>query len=224
TPQQNKVVERWNQTLMEAARTMLIFSKALMFLWADDVATACYTQNRSLIHTRVAAGPIIEDNPFAHAEDNPFVNVFAPEPSSQESSSGDASSWELVLKPDCVMIITLKWIYKLKLDEYGDVLKNKAQSVAKGYRKEEGVDFEESYAPVARIEAIKIFITNTANKNNNYLPDGCQDCILEWRAERRCLRQSAEGFVNPDHPTHVYRLKNALYGLKQALRAWYNTL
>nr|GFC71845.1 retrotransposon protein, putative, unclassified [Tanacetum cinerariifolium] len=61
------------------------------------------------------------------------------------------------------MNIALKWIYKVKLDEYGDVLKNKARLGAKGYRQEEGIDFEESFAPVARIEAIHIFITNTAS-------------------------------------------------------------
>ncbi|GJY94729.1 retrovirus-related pol polyprotein from transposon TNT 1-94 [Tanacetum coccineum] len=62
------------------------------------------------------------------------------------------------------MIIALKYIYKVKLDEYGDVLKNKARLVAKGYRQEEGIDFEESFAPVARIEAIRIFIANAASK------------------------------------------------------------
>ncbi|GKA73824.1 retrovirus-related pol polyprotein from transposon TNT 1-94 [Tanacetum coccineum] len=66
--------------------------------------------------------------------------------------------WELVPRPIYVMVIALKWIYKVKLDEYGDVLKNKARLVAKGYRQEEGIDFEESFAPVARIEAIRIFI------------------------------------------------------------------
>nr|GEW02569.1 retrovirus-related Pol polyprotein from transposon TNT 1-94 [Tanacetum cinerariifolium] len=73
--------------------------------------------------------------------------------------------WELVPRLDCVMIITLKWIYKIKLDEYGDVLKNKARLVAKGYQKEEGIDFEESFAPVSRIESIRIFIANAASKN-----------------------------------------------------------
>ncbi|GJR01972.1 retrovirus-related pol polyprotein from transposon TNT 1-94 [Tanacetum coccineum] len=73
--------------------------------------------------------------------------------------------WELVPQPDCVMIIALKWIYKVKLDKYGDVLKNKALLVAKGYRQEEGIDFKESFAPVARIEAILIFIANAASKN-----------------------------------------------------------
>ncbi|GKE68681.1 retrovirus-related pol polyprotein from transposon TNT 1-94 [Tanacetum coccineum] len=70
--------------------------------------------------------------------------------------------WELVPRPVYVMVIAHKWIYKVKLDEYGDVLKNKARLVAKGYRQEEGIDFEESFAPVARIEAIRIFIVNTA--------------------------------------------------------------
>ncbi|GKF71892.1 retrovirus-related pol polyprotein from transposon TNT 1-94, partial [Tanacetum coccineum] len=73
--------------------------------------------------------------------------------------------WELVPLSDCAMIIALKWIYMVKLDEYGDVLKNKARLVAKGYRQEEGLDFKESFAPVARLEAIRIFIANAASKN-----------------------------------------------------------
>ncbi|GKF27067.1 retrovirus-related pol polyprotein from transposon TNT 1-94, partial [Tanacetum coccineum] len=62
-------------------------------------------------------------------------------------------------------IIALKWIYKVKLDEYGDVLKNNARLVAKGYRQEDEIDFEQSFAPVARIDAIRIFIANAASKN-----------------------------------------------------------
>ncbi|GJU57446.1 retrovirus-related pol polyprotein from transposon TNT 1-94 [Tanacetum coccineum] len=73
--------------------------------------------------------------------------------------------WELVPPPDSAMIIALKWIYKVKLDEYGDVLKNKARLVAKGFCQEEGLDFEESFTPVARLEAIRIFIANAVSKN-----------------------------------------------------------
>ncbi|GJV65736.1 retrovirus-related pol polyprotein from transposon TNT 1-94 [Tanacetum coccineum] len=80
--------------------------------------------------------------------------------------------WELVPQPDCVMIIALKWIYKVKFDEYGDVLKNKARLVAKGYRQEEGIDFEESFAPLARIEAIRIFIANAASLQVSQNPGG----------------------------------------------------
>ncbi|GKD39883.1 retrovirus-related pol polyprotein from transposon TNT 1-94, partial [Tanacetum coccineum] len=73
--------------------------------------------------------------------------------------------WELVPPPDCAKIIALKWIYKVKLDEYGDVLKNKAHVVAKGFRQEEGLDFEESFSLVARLKAIRIFLANAASKN-----------------------------------------------------------
>ncbi|GKC71362.1 retrovirus-related pol polyprotein from transposon TNT 1-94 [Tanacetum coccineum] len=66
--------------------------------------------------------------------------------------------WELVPRPDKVMVITLKWIYKVKLDELGGILKNKARLMARGYRQEEEIDFEESFAPVARLEAIRIFL------------------------------------------------------------------
>nr|GEZ74433.1 retrovirus-related Pol polyprotein from transposon TNT 1-94 [Tanacetum cinerariifolium] len=143
TPQQNGVVERRNRTLVEAARTMLIFSKALMFLWAEAVATA--------LPPGVVAEPhFMENHNVAPVDNNPFVNVFAPEPHSEASSSEDISSTESPY---------------VTLDEYGDVLKNKARLVAKGYRQEEGNDFEESFAPVACIEEISIFITNAASRN-----------------------------------------------------------
>nr|GFD00242.1 retrovirus-related Pol polyprotein from transposon TNT 1-94 [Tanacetum cinerariifolium] len=73
--------------------------------------------------------------------------------------------WELVPRLDKVMVITLKWIYKVKLDELGGILKNKARLVARGYRQEEGIDFEESFAPVARLKAIRIFLAYVAQKN-----------------------------------------------------------
>ncbi|GJX45960.1 retrovirus-related pol polyprotein from transposon TNT 1-94 [Tanacetum coccineum] len=132
--------------------------------------------------------------------------------------------WELVPKPDCVMIIALKWIYKVKLDEYGDVLKNKARLVAKGYRQEEGIDFEESFAPVAQIEAIRIFIANAASKNMTIYQMDVKTAFLNGELKEEVYVSQPEGFVDPDHPTHVYHLKKALYGLKQAPRAWYDTL
>nr|GEU38353.1 retrovirus-related Pol polyprotein from transposon TNT 1-94 [Tanacetum cinerariifolium] len=73
--------------------------------------------------------------------------------------------WELVPRPDKVMVITLKWIYRVKLDELGGILKNKARLVARGYRQEEGIDFEESFAPVTRLEDIRIFLAYAAHKN-----------------------------------------------------------
>ncbi|GJY90000.1 retrovirus-related pol polyprotein from transposon TNT 1-94 [Tanacetum coccineum] len=73
--------------------------------------------------------------------------------------------WELVPRPDSVMIINLKWIFKVKQDEFGGVFKNKARLVAKGFRQEDVIDFKESFVPVACIEAIRIFVTNAVNKN-----------------------------------------------------------
>ncbi|GJZ74409.1 retrovirus-related pol polyprotein from transposon TNT 1-94, partial [Tanacetum coccineum] len=73
--------------------------------------------------------------------------------------------WELVPRPNKVMVITLKWIYKVKLDELGGILKNKARLVARGYHQEEGIDFEESFAPVARLEAIRIFLARPTEKH-----------------------------------------------------------
>ncbi|GJT93405.1 retrovirus-related pol polyprotein from transposon TNT 1-94 [Tanacetum coccineum] len=122
------------------------------------------------------------------------------------------------------MIIALKWIYKVKLDKYGDILKNKARLVAKGYRQEEGIDFEESFAPVAWIEAIRIFITNVASKNMIIYQMDVKTAFLNGELKEEVYFNQPEGFVDPDHPTHVYRLKKALYGLKQAPQAWYNTL
>nr|GEW53306.1 retrovirus-related Pol polyprotein from transposon TNT 1-94 [Tanacetum cinerariifolium] len=115
-------------------------------------------------------------------------------------------------------------IYKVKLDEYGDVLKNKAQLVAKGYRQEDGIDFEESFAPIARIEAIRIFIANTVSKNMTVYQMDVKTAFLNGELKEKVYVSQPEGFVDPDHPTHVYRLKKALYGLKQAPRAWYDTL
>ncbi|GJZ08434.1 retrovirus-related pol polyprotein from transposon TNT 1-94 [Tanacetum coccineum] len=131
--------------------------------------------------------------------------------------------WELVPRTVYVMVIALKWIYKVKLDEYGDVLKNKAWLVTKGYRQEEGIDFEESFAPVARIEAIRIFIANAASKNKVIYQMDVKTAFLNGDLQEEVFVSQPEGFEDPD-PTHVYRLKKALYGLKQAPRAWYDTL
>ncbi|GJZ29279.1 retrovirus-related pol polyprotein from transposon TNT 1-94 [Tanacetum coccineum] len=112
----------------------------------------------------------------------------------------------------------------VKLDEYGDVLKNKARLVAKGFRQEEGLDFEESFAPVARLEAIRIFIANAASKNMTVYQMDVKTAFLNGELKEEVYVHQPEGFVDPERPHHVYRLKKALYGLKQAPRAWYNTL
>ncbi|GKD56904.1 retrovirus-related pol polyprotein from transposon TNT 1-94, partial [Tanacetum coccineum] len=103
--------------------------------------------------------------------------------------------------------------------QYSDVLKNKARLAAKGYRQEGGIDFEESFTPVARIEAIRIFIANAVSKNMTIYQMDVKTAFLNGELKEEVYVSQPEGFVDPDHPTHVYRLKKALYGLKQAPRA-----
>ncbi|GJY77756.1 retrovirus-related pol polyprotein from transposon TNT 1-94 [Tanacetum coccineum] len=131
---------------------------------------------------------------------------------------------ELVPRPDIAMIISLKWIFKVKLDEYGGVLKNKARLVSKGYRQEEGIEFEESFAPVARIEAIRIFLAYAAHKNMVVFHMDVKTAFLNGILKEDVYVSQPKGFVNQDHPNHVFILKKALYGLKQAPRAWYGLL
>nr|GEY35468.1 hypothetical protein [Tanacetum cinerariifolium] len=187
-------------------------------------------------HQGVAAkSTFLEDNLVAPVDNNPFNNVFASEPSSDASSSEDVSStkstyvsqafhhlnkWSKDHPLDNVIGNPSRlWIYKVKLDEYSDVLKNKARLVAKGYRQEERIDFEESFAPVAHIEAIRIFIANAASKNMTIYQMNVKTAFLNGELREEVYVSQPEGFVDPDHPTHVYHLKKALYGLKQAPQA-----
>nr|GEU52620.1 retrovirus-related Pol polyprotein from transposon TNT 1-94 [Tanacetum cinerariifolium] len=118
------------------------------------------------------------------------------------------------------MIISLKWIFKVKLDEYGGVLKNKARLVAKGYSQEEGIEFEESFAPVTRIESIEIFLAYAVHKNMVVFQMDVKTVFLNEIFKEEVYVSQPEGFVNQENLNHVFRLKKALYGLKQAPRTW----
>ncbi|GJS87548.1 retrovirus-related pol polyprotein from transposon TNT 1-94 [Tanacetum coccineum] len=130
--------------------------------------------------------------------------------------------WELVPRPDKVMIITLKWIYKVKLDEMGGILKNKAFLVARGYRQEEGIDFEEYFALVTRLDAIQIFLAYVAHMNMIVYQMDVKTAFLNSILCEEVYVSQPDGFVDQDNPNHVYKLKKALYGLKQTPRAWYD--
>ncbi|GJY34640.1 retrovirus-related pol polyprotein from transposon TNT 1-94 [Tanacetum coccineum] len=303
TPQQNGVVERRNRTLVEAAWTMLIFSKAPLFLWAKAVAIACYTQNRSLIHTLHNKTPyeLVHDKkpdlslqrifgalcyPTNDSEDlpklkakadieffvgytpnrkgyriynkqtrqimetihvtfdelteqtapvhyslgpNPILLTPGPISSGLVPNSAPAIPYVPPTNKDLELLFQpmfdeyfetptgdhqMTHVPAVKLDEYGDVLKNKARLVAKGYRQEEGLDFEESFAPVARLEAIKIFLANAATKNITVYQMDVKTAFLNGKLKEEVYVSQPEGFVDPDRPHHVYRLKKALYGLK----------
>ncbi|GJS07538.1 retrovirus-related pol polyprotein from transposon TNT 1-94 [Tanacetum coccineum] len=128
--------------------------------------------------------------------------------------------WELVPHPDKVMVITLTWIYKVKLDELGGTLENKARLVARGYRQEEGIDFEESFALVARLDPIRIFLAYAAHMNMIVYQMDVKMTFLNGILREEVYVSQPDGFVDQDNLNHVYKLKKALYGLKQAPRAW----
>nr|GFD00433.1 retrovirus-related Pol polyprotein from transposon TNT 1-94 [Tanacetum cinerariifolium] len=113
------------------------------------------------------------------------------------------------------MVISLKWIYKVKLDELGGTLKNKAQLIAHGYRQEEGIEFEESFAPVARLEAIRIFIVFSAHMNMVIYQMDVKTVLLNGNLWEEVYVSQPDGFVDQDNPNHVYKLKKALYWLKK---------
>nr|GEW05534.1 retrovirus-related Pol polyprotein from transposon TNT 1-94 [Tanacetum cinerariifolium] len=115
-------------------------------------------------------------------------------------------------------------IYKVKLDELGGILKNKAQLAARGYRQKEGIDFEDSFALVARLEAIRIFPAFTAHMNMVIYQMDVKTTFLNGNLREEVSISQPDGFVDTDNPNHVYNLKKALYGLKQAPRAWYDML
>ncbi|GKE27720.1 retrovirus-related pol polyprotein from transposon TNT 1-94 [Tanacetum coccineum] len=341
TPKQNGVVERRNRTLVEAARTMLIFSRAPLFLWAEVINTASnigifvgyapakkafriynrrtriiteiihvtFDELTAMASEQFSSGPglqymtpttsstglvlnpvsqqpyippirddwdrfeespkipIFHDDPLNESpnedltshgsstnvrqihtllehigrwtKDHPIANVIG-DPSRSVSTRKQLHTdamwcyfdafqtsvepknfkqemteplwidaiqeeiheferlevWELVLCPDNVFLIKLKWIYKVKIDESGGVLKNKARLVAQGFRQEEGIDFEESFAPVARIKAIRIFVAYAAHKKMIIYQMDIKTIFLNGELKEEIYVSQPEGFVD----------------------------
>nr|GEU50086.1 reverse transcriptase domain-containing protein [Tanacetum cinerariifolium] len=131
---------------------------------------------------------------------------------------------ELVAIPLCKNVINMKWLWKNKRDEENTVIRNKSGLVAKGYAQKEGVDFEESFALVARLEAVRLFIAYAAHKSFTVYQMDVKIAFLYGPLKEEVYVNQPDGFVDPYHPNKVYRLKKALYGLKQAPRAWYDEL
>nr|GFB37053.1 retrovirus-related Pol polyprotein from transposon TNT 1-94 [Tanacetum cinerariifolium] len=373
TLQQNGVVKRRNRTLVEAARTMLIFSRAPFFLWAEAIATACFTQNRSIIHRRFNKTPYELIN--GRKPDISFLHVFgalcypkndredigklgakgdigffigysadscayrvynrrtkkiietmnvsfdelsamafeqrSSKPRLQSMIFGQISSGlDLTYAP---LTITMQQPSKAMYDDYigcqpsatgrtilpaqepqvrqsstasttiadtapipthssshatnipipsqdvdelnpnamvngntfansstnaaassshqnnkhdeeKTVIRNKSRLVVRGYRQEEGIDFEESFALVARMEAIRIFLAYVSHKSFTVFQMDVKISFLHGSLKEDVYVCQLEGFIDADHPSHIYKLKKALYGLKQAPRAWSDEL
>ncbi|GJS11339.1 retrovirus-related pol polyprotein from transposon TNT 1-94 [Tanacetum coccineum] len=132
--------------------------------------------------------------------------------------------WELF---KCLIgrnIIAVKWIWKNKTDAENMVIRNKSRLVAKRYGQEEGIDFEESFAPVARLKVFRIFVAYAAHKNFPIYQMDVKMEFLNGPLKEEVFVRQPGGFVDPDFPNHVYHLKKALYGLKQAPRAYFELI
>nr|GEV09619.1 hypothetical protein [Tanacetum cinerariifolium] len=350
TPEQNGVVERQNRTLVEAARTMLSAAKVPLFFWAEAIATACFTQNCSLVIPRHEKTPyhiindwkpsvkffhifssicyIVKDgenldkmkkkvdacifvgystqsrayrvfnkrtiltnclkwrqitsvltphlnvvskssavttanahNQRQQQQTTPLNNHITPESTCHDPTQAPtvASTENMnqaeMLESDgemCMFVLTVSrtepknikeamadsaWIESIqeelqqfdrldknKRDEENTVIRNKSRLVAKGYAQKEGVDFEESFAPVARLEAVRLFIAYAAHTSFNVYRMDVKTAFLYGLLKEEVYVNQPNGFVDPYHPDKVYRLKKALYGLKQAPKAWYDEL
>nr|GEU63359.1 retrovirus-related Pol polyprotein from transposon TNT 1-94 [Tanacetum cinerariifolium] len=313
------LLERRNRTLVEAARTMLIFSLAPLFLWAEAIATACFTQNRSIIHRRFNKTPYELIN--GRKSDISFLHVFRAlcypkndredlgklgakgdigffigysadscayrfKPRLQSMTSGQISSG-LDLTYALSTITTqqptegeLDLLFEAVYDDYicgqssatqrtvpaaqaqqvrqtlttstsiaetaltptisssqATIFPNTSQDVdelnsqqqhsrlvVRGYRQEEGIDFKESLAPVARMEAIRIFLAYATHKSFFVFQMDVKTAFLHGSLKDDVYVCQPEGFIDDDHPSHVYKLKKALYGLKQASRRFDNDI
>nr|GEV36576.1 retrovirus-related Pol polyprotein from transposon TNT 1-94 [Tanacetum cinerariifolium] len=370
TPQQNGVVERRNQKLVEAARTMWIFSRAPLFLWAEAIATACFAQNRSIIHRHFNKTPyeLINDR----KQDISFLHVFgalcypkndrkdieklgakgdigffigyspdsctyrvynrrtkkimetmnvsfdelsamafeqrSSKPGLQSMTSGQISSgldltyasstitiqqptkgeldllfkamyddyiggqpsaasrtvsvaqapqdhplekvlgkpsrpvltrnqlrsdgdmymyaltfkrldvWVLVPTPYNITPFTLKWLFKNKHDEEQTVIQSKSRLVVRGYSQEEGIYIEESFDPVARMEAIRIFLAYVAHKSFTVFQMDVKTAFLHGKLKEDVYVCQPEGFIDADHPSHVLQVKEGAIWVKASTK------
>nr|GEV22177.1 hypothetical protein [Tanacetum cinerariifolium] len=160
---------------------------------------------------------LTKDHPLEQVIGNPSQSVRTRR---QLELDDDMYVWELVDRPLCKNGINMKWLWKNKRDEENTVNRNKSRLVAKGYAQKEGFDFEESFAPVARLEAVRLFITYVGYKSFTVYQMDIKTAFLYSPLKEEVYVNQPDGSVDPYHPDKVYCLKKELYGLKQAPRAW----
>ncbi|GKC84927.1 retrovirus-related pol polyprotein from transposon TNT 1-94 [Tanacetum coccineum] len=190
TPQQNGVVERRNRTLVEAARTMLIFSRLPEFLWAEAVATAYSPSTSSIIVDTHEAPPIVTTS----NEQTSLISLLESDEFNQEDSVDFDGNTQFVPYDS------------LNHEEIKSSTMNLEPS-------------NESFAPVARLEAVRMFIAFVAHRNIPIFQMDVKMTFLNGPLKEEVYVSQPEGFIDSEFPNHVYRLKKALYGLKQAPRA-----
>jgi hypothetical protein len=134
------------------------------------------------------------------------------------------NTWEIVPRPEDKKVIGSKWVFKNKMNEKGQVVRNKVRLVCKGYAQFEGRDFDENFSPMERLEAIRMFLAYSCHKNFKVYQMYFKSTFLNGDLEEEVYMEKPEGFSLKNNPNYVFKLKKALYGLKQAPRAWYYRL
>ena len=130
-------------------------------------------------------------------------------------------TWELVPRPKDKNSIGTKWVFKKKFNRDGQVIRNKAILACKGYAKVEGIDFDETYAPVVRLQAIRSFLALSLHKNFKVYQMDSKSMFLNGKIEKEVYIEQPRGFLLSENRDYVCKLKRALYCLKQVPRAWF---
>ena len=133
-------------------------------------------------------------------------------------------TWTLVPRLEDKNVIATKWVYRNKLDENSEVIRNKARLVCKGYAQEEGIDYGEKFTPIARLEGVRIFLGYSIYKGFKFYQMDVKSAFLNSILEEDVYIEQPEGFFDRNNKNMVFRLHKALYGLKQAPIAWYGRL
>ena len=127
-------------------------------------------------------------------------------------------------RPKDVNVIRTKWIFKNKMDENGVIVRNKVRLVAQGFKQIEGIDFDETFALVARLESIRILLVLACVWKFKLFQMDVKSAFLNAILNEEAYVEQSKGFQDPRYPNNVYRLRKTLYGLKQAPRAWHERL
>ncbi|GJR26961.1 putative ribonuclease H-like domain-containing protein [Tanacetum coccineum] len=186
-----------------------------------DPTLAVQTRSKSVEEFWISLAFVIEPKKISNAlEDESWVDAMQEELLQFKIKK----VWILVDFPKGKKTIGLKWVYRNKKDKRGVVVRNKARLVAQGHRQEEGIDYDEVFAPVARIEAIRIFLAFASYIGFIVYQMDVKSAFLYGTIDEEVYVSQPPGFIDPMYPKKVYKVVKALYGLHQAPRAWYATL